>query len=255
MENSVKLLNRSYFFLKEMLEFQKEVSNRCRGYDNPSSTARIGVFEKLTSLLENNAKFIISEENEQDIEKAVLTGLELAEGNWREQNILFNLAGYTTSEKLKEELVHQVKDVVKQSRAALLDALSRMGMSLQDINDLTRIRKVLVLEGSGFMRKRVVKFLDGQGYETKHTDDLDIAYAMIKSEIPDLIISEITLSEPCDGAAFAEKLIGEYGSKIAWIFSTNHREASIMERVAKLRPKKIFHKPFPFDQLEEAIHA
>ncbi|CAM2067087.1 HEAT repeat domain-containing protein [Sulfidibacter corallicola] len=254
-ENSVKMLNRSYFFLKEMLEFQKEVGNRCRGYDNPSSTARIGVFEKLTSLLENNAKFIISEENELDIEKAVLTGLELAEGNWREQNILFNLAGYTTSEKLKEELVHQVKDVVKQSRAALLDALSRMGMSLQDINDLTRIRKVLVLEGSGFMRKRVVKFLDGQGYETKHTDDLDIAYAMIKSEIPDLIISEITLSEPCDGAAFAEKLIGEYGSKIAWIFSTNHREASIMERVAKLRPKKIFHKPFPFDQLEEAIHA
>lgn len=254
-EQSTRALNRNYFFLKEMLEFQKEVSNRCRNYDNPSSTTRISVFEKLINFLENNSKFILSEENEGEIEKLVLTGLELAESNWREQNLLFNLAGHTESPALITEMTGRVRDVPKQAKTNLLDALSRMGLSLNDINDLTRIRKVLVLEGSGFMRKRVVKFLDGQEYQTRNTDDLDIAWAMIQTEIPDLIISEITFTEPCDGIGFIERVIKEYGTRIAVIFSTNHREAAVMQRAAALKPKRIFHKPFPFEHLQETINS
>jgi len=136
-----------------------------------------------------------------------------------------------------------------------LEALSAQGLSLQEIQDLTSIKKILVLEGSGFYRKRLVKFLEGKGYEIRHTDDLETAQAMVESEIPDLVLTEITFKEPADGAGFTEKIAEKFGARVILIFSTNTREVSVMERIMRLKPKKIFFKPYPLEDLDEAIKA
>ncbi len=160
-----------------------------------------------------------------------------------------------TSEKLTNQLSGRVRDVPVQAKAHLLEALSSQGLSLQEIHDLTSIKKILVLEGSGFYRKRLVKFLNGKGYETQDTDDLDEAAEMVKTNIPDLILTEITFKQECDGAAFTERIAKEFGARIILIFSTNTREASVMERIMRLKPKKIFFKPYPLEDLDESIKA
>lgn len=254
-EQSVRNLNRTFFFLKDMLEFHQELLNRCRGYDNPSSTARVKTFEKIISHLENNQRFILSRECTELLEKVVRTGLELGEAVWREQMMCYQIAGLSESKTLGRELAGHVKSVPKQAKTALLDALTRLGKSLSDIQEMTAIRNVLVVEGSGFFRKRLANQLEQAGYNVRHTDDLEIAEAMVKNEKPDLVISEIAFKGTHDGADFAEKLHNEYGSAVALLFSTNTRDASILERVAKLGPKGILFKPYPFPKLEEAIKA
>lgn len=254
-DGQVRTLNRNYFFLKDLVEFQGALKSKAKGYDSESSTQRVQAFEKIIEFLKNNDRFVLSPENEVFLEDMVLKGLELCDKNWREQGLAFQVAGMVVSEKLTNELSGRVRDVPVQAKAALLEALSGQGLSLKDINDLTAIEKILVLEGSGFYRKRLVKFLEKAGYEIRHTDDLETAAAMVQSEIPDLILTEITFKEPCDGAAFTEKIVAEYGARIVLIFSTNTREASVMERIMRLKPKKIFFKPYPLEDLDESIKA
>lgn len=254
-EGQVRTLNRNYFFLKDLLEFQDALKSKAKGFDSESSTQRIQAFDKTIEFLAKNDRFVLSPQNEEFLESMVLKGLELCESNWREQGLAFQVAAYVTSEKLTNQLSGRVRDVPLQAKAHLLEALSSQGLSLQEIHDLTSIKKILVLEGSGFYRKRLVKFLNGKGYETQDTDDLDEAAEMVKTNIPDLILTEITFKQECDGAAFTERIAKEFGARIILIFSTNTREASVMERIMRLKPKKIFFKPYPLEDLDESIKA
>lgn len=251
-DEAVRIVNRNFFFLKDMQEFWKEINNRCRNHDHESSTTRIGVFEKLISFLESNEKFIMSAENEANLEKVILTGFEL-EGSWREQSLLFKVAGFSESDKVKEELIGRIKTVPKQAKTDLLDALAHMGYGLSEINELTSIRKILVLEGSGFYRKKLVNHLKKEGYEVRDSGDVDIGKAMIQSEIPDLVITEVSFGDQTTGMTFAEEILKEFGERIVFIFSTNNRERVLMERLIKMRPRAIFHKPYPFEKLDAAI--
>jgi len=236
-----------------MQEFWKEVTNRCRNHDHESSTTRVNVFEKLIAYLEPNDKFILSSANQQEIESLIIVGLELAGESWREQSLLFKIAGFSESEKVKEELIGRIKSVPKQARTDLLDALAHMGFGLAEINELTSIRKILVLEGSGFYRKKLVNHLKKMGYEVRDSGDIDIGKAMIQSEVPDLIITEVVFGCDLTGADFSENTLKEYGGRIQFIFSTNNRERVVMERLIKLKPLAIFHKPYPFEKLDAAI--
>lgn len=249
----LRVVNRNFFFLKETLEFQTDVSNRCRNYEHPSSTTRIGVFEKVVQVLESNEKFLLSAANETVLEDVVVKGLELESGSWQEQNLLFKIAAFTDSKKLREELPIRLKTVPMQAKSDLMDALTRLGLGLVEINELTTIKKILVLEGSGFYRKRMVRHLKDQDFEVRDTNDLEIALVMIQNEIPDLIISEITFGEPYEGAEFAEKVLKQFGTRIQFIFSTNIRDASILERVTRIKPIAIYHKPYPLEKLDKAI--
>ncbi len=249
----VRALNRNYFFLKDMQEFQKTLTSICRGYDNPSSVARIQLFEKIGDLLEINDRFVLSEENEDMLVSLVTTGLDLGQDSWREQSLLFPIAAFSSSDNLKKTLCSRVKTVPKQAQAPLMDALTKMGVTLAEINDLTAIKKILVLDGSGFYRKRLVKFLLSKNFQVRDTDDLEVALAMIHSEAPHLILTEITFNQPYDGAAFAEQVSKTYGTLIQFIFSTNNREVSVLQRVGQLKPKRILFKPYPLDSLFETI--
>ncbi len=252
-DECLRIVNRNFFFLKEMQEFWKEVTNRCRNHDHPSSVTRVTVYEKLISLLESNDKFLLSAENEKELETVVFKGLELESGSWREQSLLFKIAGFSVSPTLREELITRLKTVPKQSRADLMDALAHMGYGLAEISDMVSIRKILVLEGSGFYRKKLVSSLKDAGYEVRDCGDVEIGKAMIKSQTPDLIVTEVNFGADIAGLEFSEKLAKEYGSRIQLIFSTNVREAALIDRIAQLKPLAILHKPYPFEKLHEVI--
>ena len=251
-DTTVRTINRNYFFLKDMIEFQKELDARCRNHDHESSSLRVGVFEKLVGILEGT-RFPLNESNTQNLIAVVATGLELAGAVWREQDLLYKIAGLAELTQLKDLLGERIKTVPKQAKANLYEALSCLGLSFEEINMMTSIKKILVLEGSAFYRKRVCRFLSTEGYEVRDTDDVEMGYAMTKSDKPDLIITEITFSEPYEGADFAEKVFAEYKDQIQFIFSTNLRESAIIERVSKVGPKKIFFKPYPLEDLVSVI--
>ncbi|MDJ0835975.1 MAG: HEAT repeat domain-containing protein [Acidobacteriota bacterium] len=251
--DKVKVVNRNFFFLQDMLEFNKEIKSRTRNHDHDGSSTRVNVFEKLLKMLDENDRFVISQENETLLGEVALKGLELAGDSWREQGLCFKIAGYATGDKLKENLCGRVKTVPKQAKSELLDALTKLGMGLKEINDLTSIRKILVLEGSGFYRKRVCKYLRGKDYDVRDSDDPEMGLAMIQSNKPDLVITEIMFGDGNSGLDLVEKIAGQYGDAIQVIFSTNAREVSVMERAVKLRPMKIFHKPYPLDDLDAVI--
>lgn len=253
-DESVRIVNRNYFFLKDMLSFHEEVENRCRNHDNDSSTVRVGVYEKLIKYLENNEKFLLSDENLEMLENVVFTGLELQSGSWREQGLLFKIAAFAESDKIKETLIGRLKTVPKQAKADLMDALSRLGLGLKEIKGLTSIKNILVMEGSGFYRKRVVGFLKNNGYEVRDTSECDVGAAMVQSQIPDLIITELVFGTSTEGVDFCEKITKDYGSgRVQLIISTNNRDAAILERVRKLNPMAILHKPYPLEKLVETI--
>lgn len=253
-DESVRIVNRNFFFLKDMLAFHEEVENRCRNHDNDSSTVRVGVYEKLIKYLENNEKFLLSEANEADLEKVVFTGLELQSGSWREQGLLFKVASFADSEKIKEELIGRLKTVPKQARNDLMDALARLGLGLKEIKEFTAIKDVLVMEGSGFYRKRVVGFLKKNGYDVRDTSDCEMGAAMVQSKAPDLIITELVFGTSLEGVDFCEKIAKEYGAgRIQIIVSTNNRDGAVLERIGKLNPMAVFHKPYPLEKLVETI--
>lgn len=254
-EDRLRTVNRNFFFLQDMMEFWKEIKNRTRNTDNESSSSRVHAFERLISHLENNDRFILDQANEELLEGVVLKGLELGEASWRELNLCFKVAGFTSSEKLGETLSGMVKSVPKQAQAELLDALTKLGMSLKQISELTSIRKILVLEGSGFYRKKLCRFLRDQGYEVRDSDDPEMGEAMIRSEVPDLIISELTFNNTLVGVQLAADMLKKYGERVQWIFSTNLRDAGILSQVAKMKPKKIFFKPYPLDDLLAVIQG
>jgi len=252
-DESLRVVNRNFFFLKDMQEYCKEVSNRCRNHDHESSTTRIAVFEKLISLLESNDKFLNSAENEVELETVVMKGLEMESGSWREQSLLFKIAGFCESEVVKDELVSRIKTVPKQSKTYLMDALAHMGYGLSEIKDLAKISTILVIEGSGFYRKKLVNHLKVNGYQVRDIGDVDLGKAMIQSSVPDLVITEVSFGTEQSGITFFEETIKAYGSRIQFVFSTNNRERVLMERIIKNKPLSIFHKPYPFEKLDEAI--
>jgi HEAT repeat protein len=254
-DSAVKSLNRNFFFLKEMLEFHKDISGRCRNHDNPSSTTRVNVYEKLISGLENNQRFILSQENIENLERVYFTGLELGEASWREQSLIFQIANFFRSETVLEDLQARVKRVPKQAKGALLDALTSQGMDLHQVNDLTAANKLLVVEGSGFYRKRLVKYLEKAKFKVRDTSDPELAEAMIRNELPDCVITELMFDTPETGLSFLEKIGKEFAGKLFFIVSTNVRDTSILDRVGKLNPKKVMHKPYPLEDLETAIRA
>jgi len=252
-EEKVRTVNRSFFFLQDMVAFNDEIANRARNHDHESSATRVAVYEKLLSLLESNEKFLISTDNETLLEGVVLQGLELGGSSWREQSLCFRIAAFIESNRLREKLQGRIKTVPKQARADLLDALTRLGMSLSQLNEATTISRILVLEGSGFYRKRVCKHLIEAGYTVRDSSDPETGLAMIRGEVPDLVITEINFGENQLGAEIAEQIASEYGGRIQLIFSTNSRDASVLERVNKLDPLEVLHKPYPLDDLVAVI--
>jgi len=254
-EQCLRTLNRNFFFLKEMQEFRKNLSGLCRTVQNPSLEHRIAVYEKIIAFLNANARFVLSEANEKELEALAFHGLEEGEASWREQDLVFQIAGYANSDKLRAELSGRVKSAPVQARASLLEALARMGMSLQDLNELTSIRNILVLDGSGFFRKRLIKFLEGEGFRVRDAENLDLAEAAIAAEKPDLVLTELTFKAPGDGVDFIERMVKQHGGRIQWVISTNTREATVVQRMARLKPKRILFKPYPPDKLKEAIQS
>ncbi len=253
-DGAVRALNRNFFFLKEMLDFQKAVSSQCKSAHTPKSTQRTAAIEKLIEFLDHHAKFTLSAQNEEELETLVLFALEEGAASWREQDLAYQVAGWTESEKLRDLLSGRVKTAPIQAKASLLEALAKFGMSLERINQLTAIRTVLVIEGSGFFRKRLVKYLKDESFEVRDADTLELAHAAIQQAVPDLVITELTFKAPCDGVDFVERLAKEQAG-IQIIISTNARDTAVLERLSRLKPRRLLHKPYPLEELTQAIRS
>lgn len=253
-EDGLRRLNRNYYFLKEILGFYETLKSKTRGYDSERSVDRMAAFEGAVKLLENS-DFPLDDATQEHLVAVVKRGLELGSQSWREMDLLFRIAGHAHHPKLQEVLGAHLKTVPPQAKSSLLDALTQQGMGLGEISDMMRIRKILVLDGSSFFRKRIASFLKKQDYEVRDTDNLTSAMEMLAKERPDLIISELIVKTPYDGADFLEDAARQFGSAVQLLVSTNTRDQSVIARIKALKPKWVLHKPYSFDELESVINS
>jgi hypothetical protein len=111
--------------------------------------------------------------------------------DWREQARLCDIGGATR----QESLIEPIRSVFQQAtglglRSAAKDALSRLGLSEADMNRRPPIASILLLEPSGFFRKKVKAALEGH-WTVREAGQRSEADTLLSEQPVDLIISEL----------------------------------------------------------------
>ncbi len=111
--------------------------------------------------------------------------------------------------------------------------------------------KVLVIDDAAFIRMRVEKFLERQGFEIFLAEDGKSGLELFKKEKPDVVLLDVTMPD-MDGIEVL-KQIKEVDKDAKVIMLTNvDQQETIMETV-KLGAKGFMKKPFDEDKLLDKI--
>jgi CheY-like chemotaxis protein len=250
LEKSQKSLNRSFYFLKDALENQEKIISILRQSESANSTRWIENFEKINQLIEIS-EYPFSSEFYTLL--AHTTQKLLPEKTaWRERILLYNIAGFTRDKSLIPLLTTHLKTVSRQARNALIQALNLLGYSMQQIASLNQIKKVLLVEGSGFFRKRLVTILEKMDLEVYSATDVQEVEQIFSKQQPDLLLTEATLKSSGD---LIPEIVKWKSSRqnLELIVQTNLRDAESLRPLVALSPRGILFKPFPLDQLKNMI--
>ena len=250
LEKSQKSLNRSYYYLKDALEYQEKIEGMLRRSFQVTGDRWISDVEKIHNAIAAN-EFPFSPDFYVLLADAVKKNLP-EKTSWRELALLFQLAGASREKSLAPILVPWLKTVPKQAYNALVDALNMLEFPMKKIQELNQIKSVLLFEGSGFFRKRLTAFLEGLGLEVTACESVSQVMDCIQTLPPDLVLTEATQTQPGD-------LISEI---VKWkaispaleiIVQTNLRDPAILKNLDPLKPRGILFKPFALDQLQGMI--
>lgn len=112
--------------------------------------------------------------------------------------------------------------------------------------------KILVVDDAGFMRMMIKNYLTKAGYTTIiEGEDGEKAVSLYKSELPDLVIMDITMPN-LDGIG-ALRAIKEVDPNAKVVMcSAMGQEAMVMEAI-KLGAKDFIVKPFKQDRILETV--
>ncbi len=112
--------------------------------------------------------------------------------------------------------------------------------------------KILVVDDAGFMRMMIKNYLTKAGYSTIiEGEDGEKAVSLYKSELPDLVIMDITMPN-LDGIG-ALRAIKEVDPNAKVVMcSAMGQEAMVMEAI-KLGAKDFIVKPFKQERILETV--
>jgi two-component system, response regulator PdtaR len=119
--------------------------------------------------------------------------------------------------------------------------------------------RVLLAEDEALIALPMQMLLEQAGYEVVGPvttaaavlDSLDSLQA--KSELPEVVLMDISLQGATDGIEAAHQINARYGDSIALIFLTGRSDDQMRERAAGASPAGYLIKPCMFEQIVEAI--
>ncbi|MEI6289657.1 MAG: response regulator [Chloroflexota bacterium] len=111
--------------------------------------------------------------------------------------------------------------------------------------------KILIVDDAEFLRVRLTKMLDTDGFTVFQADNGLKAVEMYKQEHPDVVLMDVTMPE-MDGLT-ALKTIVEFDAKAKVIMLTALGQESVVLEAVKSGAKDFIVKPFEHDRVMKAI--
>ncbi|PIE90151.1 MAG: hypothetical protein CR997_07805 [Acidobacteria bacterium] len=257
LEKAQKSLNRSYYFLKDALEYQEKIEGMFRRSRGANDSRWLSEFERVCKTIEQS-QFPMSPEFLKKLAERVIEELQQRE-NWREKALLYRLAGYSRVESLIDVLLVHLKSVPRQARNALMEALNMLGFTMQDITDAVKIKSVCLLEGSRFFNKKLTHHLRNMMLTVSSFDTVEAVEKFLSGtsaeKCPDCLITELTLQNPGDLIPYVEKWRANLPPSLEIIVQTNLREPKRLEKMKQLGIRGLVLKPYPLERLEEVIRG
>ena len=212
--------------------------------------------EALLALREtlHDPELIIRPKIAQDLAVLVHRLLQTPEAEWRETAHLCEIAGLTHRAELLLEPIHEVyrRATGLGLKSAARAALLALGLEEQDLNRRAPIRSILLLEPSGFFRKRMANALAAQGcWELEEAGSRQEAEAVLGRRAVDLVLTESKDAEG-DLAPWLEGLWTQHRCRHVMV-STSNRDIGNLAQAAWVIG--VLFKPYPLEQVIQALDA
>jgi len=111
--------------------------------------------------------------------------------------------------------------------------------------------KILVVDDAEFLRVRLTKMLDVDGYEVSQAENGAKAVALYKEIHPDVVLMDVTMPE-MDGLTALKEIIN-FDSKAKVIMLTALGQESVVLEAVKSGARDFIVKPFEHERVSKAI--
>ncbi len=111
--------------------------------------------------------------------------------------------------------------------------------------------KILVVDDAEFLRVRLNKILDTEGYEVFQAENGSKAVATYKEQHPDVVLMDVTMPE-MDGLTALKEIIG-FDPKAKVVMLTALGQESVVLDAVKSGARDFIVKPFEQDRVMKAI--
>ena len=233
---------------------QKESSVRDQLQRLPASgPKRLEALLTLRETLQDPA-LIIRPEVARELAVLVRDRLRTPAPEWRETARLCEIGGFTRQGEL---LVEPIREIYQRAtglglKSAARTALLTMGLEEEDLNRRAPVRSILVLEPSGFFRKRLTSSLAALGrWELAEAGSRLEAEAVLARRPVDLVLTESKDAEG-DLAPWLERQWTQHLYRYA-IVSTSSRDIGDLAQAAWV--VGILFKPYPLEQVVQALES
>lgn len=198
-------------------------------------------------------ELIIRPQLADELETFVVRELETSDTEWREVAHLCEIGGLSR----KEDLRAPIRDIYQRAtglglKSAARSALLSLGLSEADLNRKPPVHSILVLEPSGFFRKRIMNALGATGLWTlSEASNRQEADKQLELAPVDLVLTESQDGEG-DLGAWLEERWGQRRFRQA-LFSTSNRDLGELAEATWVLGT--LFKPYPPEQLLRALDA
>jgi two-component system chemotaxis response regulator CheY len=111
--------------------------------------------------------------------------------------------------------------------------------------------KILIVDDAEFLRVRLTKMLDSEGFEVHQAENGLKAVEQYKAIHPDVVLMDVTMPE-MDGLAALKAIIG-IDAKARVIMLTALGQESVVLEAVKSGARDFIVKPFEHDRIMKAI--
>jgi CheY-like chemotaxis protein len=218
----------------------------------PAGPKRVDTLLALRDALQD-PELIIRPQLADELATFVLRELETPNIEWREIAHLCEIGGLSR----KEELRDPIRDIYQRAtglglKSAARTSLIALGLSEADLNRRPPILSILVLEPSGFFRKRIMNSLGGTGlWKTFEASSRQEAAKLLDQTAVDLVLTESQDGEG-DLGEWLETLWSQRRFRQA-LFSTSNRDLGELAEATWVMGT--LFKPYPPEQLLRALDA
>ncbi|NOH01747.1 MAG: response regulator [Chloroflexi bacterium] len=112
--------------------------------------------------------------------------------------------------------------------------------------------KILIVDDAEFLRVRLNKILDTEGYEVLQAENGSKAVSTYKEARPDVVLMDVTMPE-MDGLTALKEIVG-FDPKARVIMLTALGQESVVLEAVKSGARDFIVKPFEQDRVMKAIH-